>query len=93
MSFQQQGSKNSNFGNTWVSCLETKKSIIIPRNELDKYLSLGYVHKRVVDFDRYIKEENLKKQREYERKQKTKIILNIILVCTTYITSLVGIFY
>jgi len=72
MSFQQQGSKNSNFGNTWVSCLETKKSIIIPRNELDKYLSLGYVHKRVVDFDRYIKEENLKKQREYERKKKTK---------------------
>ena len=46
----QQGKKNSHFGTCWICNLELKKSIIIKKEELEKFLSEGWIKGRKQKF-------------------------------------------
>ena len=68
MSILQKGTSNSQYNTTWVSNLKTKKSIKIHKSDLEKYLTAGYIHKRIIDFDKYFQKENTKLQKKEDLK-------------------------
>lgn len=53
MSISQKGRKNSQYGTCWVSNLETKESKKIKVDELDTYLSAGWIKKRIINWENY----------------------------------------
>jgi hypothetical protein len=66
MSELQRGEKNSNFGKIWISNIDLKKCIKIQNSELDYYISIGYIKKRILNFDNY----------KYKKLQKIKNNIN-----------------
>lgn len=52
-SVHQTGSGNSQYNTTWVSNITEQKCIKICKTDLEKYLSLGYVHQRIINFNTY----------------------------------------
>jgi len=46
----QQGEKNSQFGKCWIHNIELKKSIVIKKEELEKYLSQNWIKGRKLIF-------------------------------------------
>jgi hypothetical protein len=48
---RQSGSGNSNFGNVWIHSLQEKKSIRVPKAELDSWLSSGWIKGRKMKFE------------------------------------------
>ncbi len=63
MSESKKGENNKNLNTTFVSSLDKKMCIRISRLELNDYLSRGWIHMRIMNFDRYFKklESNRKK--------------------------------
>lgn len=51
MSESQLGVGNSQFGSCWISNLESRECIKINKNLLDEYLSIGWIKKRIVNWD------------------------------------------
>jgi group I intron endonuclease len=47
----QSGSGNSNFGNVWIHSLEEKRSIRVPRDEVEAWLSIGWIKGRKMKFE------------------------------------------
>lgn len=50
-SARQSGSGNSNFGNVWIHSLVEKKSIRVPNEELESWLSKGWIKGRKMKFE------------------------------------------
>jgi len=48
---RQSGSGNSNFGNVWLHSLEEKRSIRVPSDEVESWLSIGWVKGRKMKFE------------------------------------------
>ena len=46
----QVGNKNSNYGNVWIHNIDLKKSIRIPRQELQNYLDTGWTKGRKISW-------------------------------------------
>jgi hypothetical protein len=63
MSESQSGNGNSQFGKIWVSHIKNKHTCKIDKNSLNEYLNNGYIQQRIVCWDRYTKEENIKKEK------------------------------
>ena len=63
MSDSQSGNGNSQFGKIWVSHIKNKHTCKIDKNSLNEYLNNGYIQQRIVCWDRYSKEENIKKEK------------------------------
>lgn len=70
------GKNNPNYGKTWVSCPKQKISTRIKKEDLNKYISKGWVKKRITDFSLYDENLNLIKK----PKKKKQIIVD----CTIY---------
>jgi group I intron endonuclease len=50
---RQSGSGNSNFGNVWLHSLEEKRSIRVPSDEVESWLSIGWVKGRKMKFEHF----------------------------------------
>jgi len=50
-SAHQKGSGNSHYGTCWIYSLEEKRSIRIPKEELEEWLSKGWIKGRKMKFD------------------------------------------
>ena len=70
MKVKQAGNCNSQYGTCWVSNIDTKESFRIDKNQLDDYLSLGFVKGRNIW---KLKENQNKKQKEQEKQKQKKI--------------------
>lgn len=72
MSKSQSGNGNSQFGKIWVSDIKNQHTIKIDKDNLIEYLNKGYIQKRIICWDKFIKEEDTK-QHKLKQKLKQKI--------------------
>jgi len=54
------GDKNAHYGKTWISNLEQRICISIKKEDVSAYLEQGFIHKRVINFDKYIEKQKPK---------------------------------
>lgn len=80
MSKSQSGSGNSQFGKVWVSHIKNRHTCKIDKDELDKYLEKGYIQKRIVCWDSFTKEENIKKEKLKEKMSKLDNSINLLII-------------
>lgn len=52
-SINQEGKNNSSYGTVWISNIEQKKCIKINKDELQDYISNGWIKKRIIYWDKY----------------------------------------
>jgi hypothetical protein len=48
---QQKGSSNSMYGKTWIYNLEEKRSIRVPKEELEEWIDRGWTKGRKMKFE------------------------------------------
>ena len=76
MSNAQSGHKNSQFDTVWVTNFTLLECKRIPKNDLNHWLSLGYIQQRIINFDSYINKQHTLQTGKF-KKQQEKIIKNI----------------
>ena len=67
--------KNSQYNTVWVSNEELKVSFNIPKSMLFDYIGMGYIKKRIVNWDSYFNKRasKAKKQRQLSEKLRSRI--------------------
>jgi hypothetical protein len=71
----QKGEGNSQFGTIWITNANTQDCRKIPKNELNSWQELGYIEKRIIDFDKHqtgIQLQQIKEQKKIKQQLKRK---------------------
>lgn len=69
MSTAQSGVKNSQYNTIWVSNIQTQTCIKIPKADLIAYTNKGYIKKRIINWDSFIKRKNQLDQHRIDKIQ------------------------
>jgi len=69
-SINQLGTNNSMYNHTYVSNVDSKMCICISNDELEDYISDGWIHKRVLDWDLFFDKKRKKEIADHNKKIK-----------------------